>query len=65
LSIVNKQSAIKNVEITDLAGKTMVSHQISDNNSNIEIDLSDLNHGMYVVLIQTDKELFTAKIVKE
>jgi len=65
LSIVNNQLAIKNVEITDLAGKTMVSRQISDNNSNIEIDLSDLNHGMYVVLIRTDKELFTAKIVKE
>jgi hypothetical protein len=65
--IVNREKLIVNsIEITDIAGKTILSfsnYQINQI-SNYEIDLSDYSNGMYLIKILTDKEVFTTKIIK-
>jgi len=67
LTIENGQLIIKNIEITDITGKTIQSSSNSQIKqfSNLEIDLSGLNNGIYFISIQTDNEIFTSKIIKK
>ncbi len=67
LTINNEQLTIKNIEITDITGKTILSFSNFQINqfSNYEIDLSDFENGIYIISIQTDKEVLTTKIIKE
>ncbi len=67
LTIDNGQLIIKNIEITDITGKTILSSSNSQIKqfSNLEIDLSGLNNGIYFISIQTDNEIFTSKIIKK
>ena len=52
------------LSITDVTGKIIMKRQFGGVN-NASIDLSEYNNGVYIVNIQTDKEAFTAKIIKE
>jgi drug/metabolite transporter superfamily protein YnfA len=65
LTIESGQLTLKNIEITGITGKTMINHQSSLKDSNLEIDLSGLERGIYLVRFTTDKEVFASKIVKE
>jgi len=67
LTIDNEGLTIKNIEITDLTGKTLKSFSNIpiEQFSNYEIDLSHFVNGIYLLSMQTDKEIFTTKIVKE
>jgi Flp pilus assembly pilin Flp len=65
LTIENGQLIIKNIEITDITGKTIINYQLSIDNYQFEIDLSGLNNGIYFISIQTDNEIFTSKIIKK
>ncbi len=51
------------VEILDITGKVIYKSHLLQSNS--EIDLSSHCSGVYFLKIQTDKEIFTIKIVKE
>jgi hypothetical protein len=65
---VNSQKLIVNsIEVTDITGKTLKSFTISQiyDYSNYEIDLSGFESGIYFVIILTDTEIFTSKIIKE
>ncbi len=67
LTVLNDAVSVKNIEITNIIGKAVLSFsnfQISEF-SNYEIDLSDFENGIYIISIQTDKEVFTTKIIKE
>ncbi|MEA3452601.1 MAG: BspA family leucine-rich repeat surface protein, partial [Bacteroidota bacterium] len=65
LTIKNEQLIINNLEITDITGKTIFNSQFSTLNSQLEIDLSSFESGIYLISIQTDKEIFTTKIIKK
>ncbi len=65
LTIDNGQLTIKNIEITDITGKTIINYQLSIDNYQFEIDLSGFESGIYFVIILTDTEIFTSKIIKE
>jgi hypothetical protein len=66
-TIDNGQLTIKNIEITDITGKTIQSFsnfQISEF-SNLEIDLSGFESGIYLIKISTDTNIYTQKIIKK
>jgi hypothetical protein len=54
---------ILQITILSLTGKTLLKE--TKINQHKTIDLSDLNSGIYIVSIITDKEVFTKKIVKK
>lgn len=54
---------IKQIRISDLTGKTII--EKSEIQQSQTIDLSSFESGIYIINIKTDKEIFTARIVKE
>ena len=50
------------VTITDISGKTILKTQQF---KNLTIDLSSFANGIYIISIQTDKSIYTTKVVKE
>jgi hypothetical protein len=65
LTIDNGQLTIKNIEITDITGKTIINYQLSIDNYQFEIDLSGFESGIYLIKILNDKEVFTTKLIKK
>jgi Flp pilus assembly pilin Flp len=65
LTIDNGQLTIKNIEITDITGKTIINYQLSIDNYQFEIDLSGYESGIYLIKILNDKEVFTTKLIKK
>ena len=64
--IINLEFANNNVQqikISDLTGKTIIEKVNIQQNETI--DLSSFESGIYIIKIQTDKEIITTKIVKE
>ena len=54
---------IQQITISDLTGKTIIKK--TEIQQNKAIDLSQFESGIYIISIQTDKDVFTTKIVKE
>ena len=53
---------IHEIKIYDIMGKIQINK--TDVQKNATIDLSGFVSGIYIINIQTDKEIFTAKIIK-
>jgi hypothetical protein len=65
LSISNSENInIKSISITDLNGRVVKNNNYY-NVSNIEMNVSDLSSGMYIMNINSDQGTATKKIVKE
>ncbi len=60
---VEAQNNIQQIAILDITGKTVL--QVAGNNTYRQTILLSCRPGIYFVEIQTDKQMFTAKIVKE
>ena len=56
---------IQKIKITDITGKIISLSKLSASNNQLQADLSGFENGIYIISIQTDKEMFTLKIVKE
>ena len=54
---------IHQITISEITGKTIIEKVNIQQNE--MIDLSNFESGIYIIKIQTDKEIFTTKIVKE
>ncbi|MCD4794325.1 MAG: T9SS type A sorting domain-containing protein [Bacteroidales bacterium] len=54
---------IQKLIISDITGKQLFEKITIKQNETI--DLSNFENGIYIISIQTDKEIFTTKIVKE
>lgn len=52
------------ITVTDLSGKTILSKKLKDNNSILQLDLSDLTKGFYFIMINDGKNSFVQKVVK-
>jgi len=64
--IVNFEFAETNIQkltISDITGKQIIEKTKLQQNE--QIDLSNFESGIYLISIQTDKEIFTKKIIKE
>jgi len=53
------------IEIFNLDGTKLLKHQIKNGNENIELDLSNLEIGMYLCKISIGNKASTKKIIKE
>ncbi|MCD4791715.1 MAG: T9SS type A sorting domain-containing protein [Bacteroidales bacterium] len=63
INIETGNNNIQNIKISDITGKTLIKK--SDIQQNEAIDLSEIESGIYIISIQTDKEIFTTKIIKK
>lgn len=64
VSISNSSALINSIEITDLNGRVVKS--ITDaSNLNVEVNISDLSSGVYMMKIVSEKGTITKKVIKE
>lgn len=63
IKINSKDLKIKNVEIIELTGKIV--QQLSPDNSEFTIDISNFENGIYIMKIQTENKIITTKIIKK
>jgi hypothetical protein len=57
------ENNVKNIEITDITGKTVFEKVNVEQNE--LVDLSGFSNGIYIVILRTDKGSFSSKIIKE
>jgi hypothetical protein len=60
----NNGSAIENVKVIDINGRVVNEINVSDSES-IQVNVSDLNSGVYFVKVQSELGVGTSKIVKK
>ena len=63
INVANGNSKITGVTLTDLNGR-IVKQNAFDNLSDVQIDISDLSVGMYMMEITSDEGIATKKIIK-
>jgi hypothetical protein len=63
ININNK--TLKNIQILDISGKTILEKKINTLENKFTIDLSSLESGIYIVNLQTKKEVFSSKLIIE
>jgi hypothetical protein len=63
IQIRNELSSDANLIITDITGKLIIKSQLSKLNN--QIDLSNIVNGLYLLIIQTENQTYTTKIIKE
>lgn len=56
-------NVLGNVQIKDVAGRTILSSEITQNNQNI--DISDLEKGIYFVVFTSNQQSYTQKLIIE
>jgi Secretion system C-terminal sorting domain len=55
----------KNIEVTDVTGKIILSkNNFQNSSSEVALDLSSVSKGVYFVKIATDEQTVTKKIIK-
>jgi len=64
LTIDNGQWRINSVEVFDVYGKKLASHQPIPSSSHHKIDISHLLPGIYFLKIETEKGIFVKKVLK-
>jgi len=65
INLSDENLIIQNIEITDIAGKTIFDSKDLIRGSNFEIDLRSQPSGIYTLKIQTGNGVFTEKIMKK
>ncbi len=64
INISNNSTSIKFIEITDLNGRIVKTFGALDS-SNVQVTISDLSTGVYMMKILSDKGTSTKKVIKE
>ena len=63
--IVKPGLEIKDLYFVDFSGKTIKPKSINRSGDNLEINVSNLNEGMYILELVSDKEVDKVKILIE
>ena len=64
INVSNNSTSIKSIEITDLNGRVVKTVNALDS-SNVQVTISDLSTGVYMMKILSDKGTTTKKVIKE
>jgi len=64
LSVFSYQISVESIELFDVYGRKLNNSQFSILNSQLKIDISHLQAGIYFVKITTEKSIITKKIIK-
>jgi hypothetical protein len=59
---LNSNELIKNIQLFDVTGK-LILNQNNINKSSTNLYVSDLNSGLYIVVIKTNKTVITKRLV--
>lgn len=63
--VIRTKNPVQNVEVYDMSGRMIQSSNIRNNAStDIRIDHSKLNKGVYVIRVNQDGHIFTQKVIK-
>ncbi len=62
-TINSGEIVIKKIIISDVTGKQVI--ETTDIEQNETIDLSDFESGIYIIKFQTDRDVFTTKVIKK
>lgn len=65
VNVISKNSKINLVSIVDLSGKAIKTILTSDNKTELSINVTELNAGNYILIIDTDKGRFSKKFIKK
>ena len=63
--IVKPGLEIKDLYFVDFSGKTIKPKSVSRTQNNLDINVSNLNEGIYILEIVSDKEIDKVKVVIE
>ena len=63
--IVKPELEIRDLYFVEFSGKTMKPKSISRTGDNLNINVSNLNEGMYILEIVTDNEVDKVKVIIE
>ncbi|MBQ9864170.1 MAG: T9SS type A sorting domain-containing protein [Bacteroidales bacterium] len=62
---VEADQAIRYVELTDMAGRTMIVQKYDGGTLSATLDINALPHGLYMVKVRTEKAVTTKKLLIE
>lgn len=63
--VIRTKNPVQNVEVYDMSGRMIQSSNIRNNSgTDIRIDHSKLNKGVYVIRVNQDGQIFTQKVIK-
>ena len=63
--VIRTKNPVQNVEVYDMSGRMIQSSNIRNNaGTDIRIDHSKLNKGVYVIRVNQDGQIFTQKVIK-
>lgn len=63
--VIRTKNPVQNVEVYDMSGRMIQSSNIRNNaGTDIRIDHSKLNKGVYVIRVNQDGHIFTQKVIK-
>jgi hypothetical protein len=66
LSIEGLNQSIKQISVYDLLGKQVITNNPSDDTTSVNLDVSSLTSGLYIVKLEGENgQSFTKKIIKE
>jgi hypothetical protein len=65
LTITNQQSSISSIHIYSVLGELVYQSSINNNQSTININVSNLTNGMYFIEATTDKGIVRKKFIKQ
>ncbi|MBV6460074.1 MAG: Ycf48-like protein [Flavobacteriales bacterium] len=61
----SKELQVQSLAVFDYLGREVLNEKLSNNTHNIQLDVSALPQGMYFLHLQTEKDLQTAKFIKQ
>ncbi|WP_165789199.1 T9SS type A sorting domain-containing protein [Chryseobacterium shigense] len=65
VNVTSKDSKINLVSIVDITGRAVKTVLSSDKKNDLSINVSELNAGNYILIIDTEKEKFSKKFIKK
>ncbi|GAA4314206.1 hypothetical protein GCM10023149_10290 [Mucilaginibacter gynuensis] len=65
INLNGNTSTLVGIEVRNLQGKTLFANKIKNNNGLAEVNLAELDAGVYVIKVNLDKTTKTYKIVKK
>jgi hypothetical protein len=65
IQVISNQLSVNSIEVYNLLGERIYSSPITDNRSQVTINIADFSRGVYVLEIKTEKEVMMKKFVKD
>ncbi len=66
VTVLNSHAvALDKVVVTDLTGRVVMSNRLNGEKSSVQLNLSGVNSGLYLVSLYGEGKVFTAKVVKQ